>query len=410
MPWKETDTMKERVQFALAWEERWRGAKGGRVNLSELCRASGISRETGYYWLRRYQEANRDVRALEGRSRRPLTTPTAVSEEMQDFVCGVRKLYPHWGPRKLQAWLVDKYPGQVFPSPSTMGEILKRRGLVRPRRRRRRRATPSTQPFGKVRAPNDVWCVDFKGKFRTQDGRWCHVLTVTDAHSRYLLRCEAVLDPNGREVERVFDSAFLEFGLPEAIRSDNGPPFASTGAGGLTRLSVWWLKLGIRLERIEPGKPQQNGRHERMHLTMEEVVSKPRAHLRAQQRALDLWRREYNEERPHEALGQKTPASRYELSGRRYPCPLRRPDHNPTDEICVVDKTGFIRWRRRKLFVTSALRHESVELMFDGEGLWKVVYGAVMLGHFDDNQLERGLIPVRKESRAQRSIAELAPP
>jgi putative transposase len=410
MPWRETDSMKERVRFALEWEERWNAARGGRVNVSELCRVYGISRETGYYWLRRYRDAGRDVRALEQRSRRPLTSPTSVSEYMQDFVCAVRKRYPHWGPRKLHAWLVDQHPDHVFPSPSTMGEILKRRGLARPRRRRRRRATPSTQPFAEATAPNVVWCVDFKGKFRTQDGRWCHVLTVTDAFSRYLLRCEAVLDPDGREVERVFDSAFLEFGVPEAIRSDNGPPFASTGAGGLTRLSVWWLKLGMRLERIEPGKPQQNGRHERMHLTMEEVVSEPSAHLRAQQRALDFWRCQYNEERPHEALGQKTPASRYEPSPRRYPRPLKRPEHNPFDEVCVVDKAGFIRWKRRSIFITTALRHESVELQFDGErNLWSITYGAIFLGHLDDERLDRGLLRPRRlrNARGSGSFAQL---
>jgi putative transposase len=408
MTWRETDSMKERVRFALEWEERWKAARGGRVNVSELCRVYGVSRETGYYWLRRYQEAGRDVRALEQRSRRPLTTPTVVSEQMQDFVCTLRKRYPHWGPRKLQAWLVDRYPDHPFPSPSTMGEILKRRGLVRPRRRRRRRATPSSQPFAKATAPNVVWCVDFKGKFRTQDGLWCHVLTLTDAFSRYLLRCEAVLDPDGREVERVFDSAFLEFGIPEAIRSDNGPPFASTGAGGLTRLSVWWLKLGMRLERIEPGKPQQNGRHERMHLTMEEVVAKPSANLRAQQRALDFWRREYNEERPHEALGQKTPASRYETSPRRYPRTLKGPEHNPCDEIYVVDKSGFIRWKRQSIFISTALRHESVELQFDGEkNLWAVTYGAIFLGHLDDERLEHGLIRPPRRRKADRTLAQL---
>lgn len=189
-----------------------------------------------------------------------------------------------------------------------MSIILQRQGLSRPRKRIRRKAMPSTQPFGDCAGPNDTWCIDFKGKFRTQDGRWCHVLTLLDAWSRYLLRCEAVLDPDGVAVERILDSAFQEFGLPAAMRSDNGPPFASTGAAGLTKLSVWWLQLGIRLERIEPGEPQQNGRLERAHLTLEEIVATPAQDVMAQQRELGPWRREYNEERPHQALGQRPPA------------------------------------------------------------------------------------------------------
>jgi transposase InsO family protein len=281
MPWKETDAMQEKMRFVLEWERRWNDAQGGRVDVAEL--------------------------------------------EMEDLLVTARKLHPRWGPRKRCAWLLHRYPGSCFPSASCISKILQRRGLSRPHQRRRRSPTPLTQPFADCTGPNDTWCVDFKGKFRTQGGRWCHVLTLLDAWSRYLLRCEVVLDPDGDAVERILDSAFQEFGLPLAMRSDNGPPFASTGAAGLTTLSVWWLQLGIRLERIEPGEPQQNGRLERAHLTLEEIVSTPAEDAAAQQRQLGPWRREYNEERPHEALGQRPPAHLYQPSPRRYPRKLLRP-------------------------------------------------------------------------------------
>ena len=384
--------MKERVKFVLEWERRWNEARGGRVDFSELCRRFGVHRDTGYYWLKRYRDANHDVRALEERSRRPKTSPTAIAEETQDLVVAARKTYPRWGPRKLRGWLVDRFPNKSFPSPSCIGDILKRRGLVRVPRRRKRLAIPSTQPFSECRRSNDVWCIDFKGKFRTKDGQWCHILTITDAFSRFLIRAEALYDPNGKEVERVCDSAFLEFGLPEAIRSDNGPPFASTGAGGFTRLNVWWLRLGLCLQRITPGKPQQNGRHERMHLTLEECVTPPKANLRAQQRAIDLWRREFNYERPHEALGQKPPARFYELSSRRYPRKLYGPEIPPWTEHALVDKQGFIVWRRNKFFVTTALWNELVTLHPRDDSKWNVAYGGIEFGSLDPERPSRGII------------------
>lgn len=384
MPWKETDVMKERVKFVLEWETRWDEGEG-RLNFSALCREFGISRQVGYDWVERYRAARFDVSAVKERSRRPRTSPTKVDADVEELLVAARKAWPTWGPKKLRAWLADHYPklGEL-PAQSTIGEVLRRRGLTVPHRRKRVRATQaSTQPFAEVTGPNATWCVDFKGHFRTQDGRVCYPLTILDAHSRFLIRCEGVEDPNGREVKRIFDSAFSEFGLPAAIRSDNGPPFASVGAGGLTALSVWWLRLGIRVERIEPGKPQQNGRQERFHRTLKaETIAPSKADMRAQQRAFDLFRKRYNEERPHEALGQRTPDSCFALSARRYPCPLvRLTSDEPWDHTMRIDKEGFLRWREQRLFISRALAHEDVTLRYEETTQeWLVVFGPLCVG------------------------------
>ena len=374
--------MKERVQFMLEWERRW-DAGEGRLNFAELCREFGISRQVGYGWLARYRAASHDLRALEERSRRPLTMPTKVDDQLEDFIVGARKFHPTWGPKKLRAWLLQRHPELELPAQSTIGEILRRRGLTVPRRRRVRATKVTTQPFAEITGPNATWCVDFKGHFRTQDGRKCYPLTIIDAYSRFLVRCEGVEDPDGREVQRIFDSAFQEYGLPAAIRSDNGPPFASVGAGGLTQLSVWWIRLGIRVERIEPGKPQQNGRQERFHRTLKaETTKPPRCDLRNQQRAFDVFRKEYNEERPHEALGQRTPTTSFALSPRRYPRPLMVfVSDAPWDHAVRIDKDGCLRWRNKRIFISTALAHEDVELRYE-ESLqkWHVVFGPLSIG------------------------------
>jgi transposase InsO family protein len=387
MPWKATDAMKERVKFVLEWEKRWNDGEG-RLNFSELCREFGVSREVGYVWVRRFREADRDLRAVEERSRRPHTSPTQVSEEVEDVIVAARKLHPTWGPRKLRSWLGARAPWCPLAAPSTIGEVLRRRGMTTSVRRRQRATQAATQPFADVTGPNATWCVDFKGQFRTGDARQCYPLTILDAHSRYLIRCEGVADPNGREVQRIFDSAFSEFGLPSTIRSDNGPPFASVGAGGLTKLSIWWLRLGIRVERIAPGKPQQNGRQERFHRTLKAETTKPaRANLRAQQRAFDVFRRIYNEERPHEALGQTPPALAYELSPRRYPTPLLRFDADPWQQVLRVDKSGCIRWDGRRVPISAALAYEDIGLAYDGATEeWNVVFGPVALGALRDTR------------------------
>jgi putative transposase len=397
MPWSETDAMKERTRFVLEWEERWKENEGNE-NMSELCREFGISRECAYKWVRRYEEAQRDLSALEERSRRPLTSPHAVPDIVQDVIVEARKAKPKWGPVKLRGWLVERFPGVNFPSPSAMAGILKRRGLVRQPRRRRRAAPLAgvASPFPDCDQPNAVWCVDFKGWFAMGNGERCYPLTILDAYSRYVIRCEALLDPVGNAVFLAFDSAFREFGRPKAIRSDNGPPFASTGAAGLTALAVTLLQLGIRLERIAPGKPQQNGRHERMHRTLK-LETEPQADLRAQQRAFDLWRREYNEERPHAALGNRPPARIYVPSSRGYPCKRVTPEPPVWNHAEQVSKDGFIKLHRRKFFVSSALRHLFVELERIGPEQWEVRWGPILLGRIHWSRPDRGLIVVRRK-------------
>jgi transposase InsO family protein len=374
--------MKERVKFVLEWERRWKKGEG-LLNFAELCREFGISRQVGYGWVARYREAQHDVRAVQERSRRPLTSPSKVSEELEDFLVAARKAHPTWGPKKLRAWLLHHHPQLQLPAQSTIGEVLRRRGLTQPRRRRVRATKATTQPFAEICGPNATWCVDFKGHFKTGDARVCYPLTIIDAYSRFLIRCEGVQDPDGREVQRIFDSAFTEYGLPAAIRSDNGPPFASIGAGGLTKLSVWWLRLGIRVERIEPGKPQQNGRQERFHRTLKAETANPPAHgLRSQQRVFDVFRREYNEQRPHEALGHKTPSTTFALSPRRYPRPLMRFSSGvPWETTLRVDKNGRILWGNSRLFISSALAHEDIEIRYEsGLEQWHVVFGPLSIG------------------------------
>jgi transposase InsO family protein len=389
--WKETRPVAERFKFVLECEKQEKP-------IAVLCREFGISRQTGYKWLARYRE-DPCPEMLEDRSRRPLRQPHETSQEVIDGVIAARKRYPHWGPRKLRVILQQRWPDVSWPASSTIGQILKRRGLVQPRRRRRR-TPPYTKPFGNVTAPNQLWCIDFKGHFKTGDGTRVYPLTITDAFSRFIIRCDAVRDPRSAEVRDILESAFREFGLPQAIRSDNGPPFASTGPGGLTELSAWWIKLGLRHERIDPGKPQQNGRHERMHLTLKrETASPPATTLRGQQGAFDRFRKQFNQERPREALGFATPASLYAPSARLFSDSFRRDNYPFQLEHTLVDKRGYARWDGRNVFIGAALRHELVDLRPVGKRRWAVCFGPIVLGHYDPSANKRALILQRSKRK-----------
>jgi putative transposase len=374
MPWKETCTMTERMKFVVLAQED--GA-----SMSELCRQFGISRKTGYKRLERYEAEGMD--GLQDRSHAPLHHPYAVSDDVERRILSLRAEHPSWGPRKLKARLQMIDPPTQWPVASTIGELLHRHGLTVPRRRRV--VTPADiSPFANCAGPNDTWCIDFKGWFRTRDGRRCDPLTISDAHSRYLLRCQAVRRADTRCVRPLLEASFREYGLPLSIRSDNGPPFASRGVAGLSQLSVWFIKLGLKPERITPGRPCENGRHERMHGTMQrEACQPPEANRRAQQRRFDDFRRVYNEERPHEAIANATPAMIYRPSPRPYPARLPEmvyPDHW---QVRKVHQSGEIRWRGQSIFISEVLTGEPVALDERAEGLWQLYFGPLHLGTLD---------------------------
>lgn len=370
MSWKETCAMEERMRFIVAVEE-------GDESFAALCRRFEVSRQSGYKWLARYREAG--VEGLREHSRAPLHHPQAIAESIAERCLEVRRAHPSWGPLKVRAYLQRCAASTPWPAASTIGELFDREGLT-VKRKLRRRSPPSSAPFARCEAANDVWCIDFKGWFLTGDGKRCEPLTITDAHSRYLLRCQALRRTDTEHVWPVLDAAFREFGLPHSMRSDNGSPFASSGAGGLSKLSVKLIKAGVTPERIAPGKPQQNGRHERMHLTLlKDVADPPAASMREQLKRLRDFQRVYNEERPHQALDNATPADRYQVSARRFDGILREPDYDDDQKIRRVRHNGEIRLDGNMIYISAALVGEPVALAATEEG-WTVSYGPVTLG------------------------------
>jgi transposase InsO family protein len=368
LAWKEVRVVDQRVEFITE------------VNKSEecfavLCRRFGISRKTGYKWLDRYEQFG--PAGLKERAPIALTCPHKTADELIVAIVDLRKEHPSWGPKKLKARL-EALGTSGVPAASTIGDLLKKHGLVRPRRRRVYPPSMTPQPLAAATVPNDTWCVDFKGHFALGDKTRCYPLTLTDQVSRYLLKCEGVDKPDEAHVRVHFERAFREFGLPLRMRSDNGPPFATTGIGGLSELSVWWIKLGIVPERIEPGKPEQNGRHERMHRTLKDEV-KPEADARAQQLSFDRFRHEYNDVRPHEALEMATPKSRYTVSRRVMPASLSSPEYPSTMEVRRVAPNGYLSWQGQYVRISPLLRGEPVGVEQLEEQRWRLHYGPVVL-------------------------------
>jgi len=365
-------------------------------SVTELCEDFGISRKTAYKWWGRYLEFGPE--GLKERSHAPAVVPWAISEAQAEAIVGLRRAHPSWGPKKLRARLSQSAPSQSWPAPSTIGELLRRQQLSQPRKRRKS-ARPSPLPLRTALAPNDLWCTDFKGPFHTHDGVRCDPFTLTDAYSRYLLCVKAVAKAGYADCRSELERVFRENGLPRAIRSDNGPPFASVGVTGLTRLSVWWLKLGIMPERIEPGRPEQNGRHERMHRTLKaECATPPQANRGAQQSRFDQFRQEFNHQRPHEALGQTAPATHYTPSARSYPARLEDPAYPADYHERRVRHTGEIKWQGESVFLSEPLANEVVGVVETDDGDAEVYFGPMMLGLIDGVSLK-----LRRHDRAQAS-------
>lgn len=369
MPWKETSAMDQRVQLIADW-------LSGEYRKSELCRIYGISRPTTDKWIQRYDEHG--APGLEELGRAPHGHPNQTAEELRALIVQTKLQRQKWGPKKVLDWLRQHRPELKWPADSTAGEILKRAGLVQARRRRRRVA-PYSEPFGECVAPNQSWSADFKGDFLLRNGRRCYPLTISDNFSRYLLLCRALPRPRYEEVQPWFEWVFRESGLPEVIRTDNGAPFASLALGGLSQLSKWWIKLGIKPERIQPGKPAQNGRHERMHKTLKEAVP-PQSDLREQQRHYDPFQEEYNWERSHESLGRNTPGSVHCASPRSYPAKLPEVQYEPGVTVRQVRRRGEIKWQGQLIYLTHVLANEPVGLKLIDEDKWEVRYSFHLLG------------------------------
>jgi putative transposase len=387
MPWAETAPVNERLRF-------WQDFQRGIFRFNELCEVYGISRNTGYKLVRRVLKHGL-ASAVHDRSRAPLSCPHRTDEALADALVEIRRTHRTWGPKKIIAYLERHIRGYAWPAPSTVGEILKRRGMIQPRRRRPHPGHPGRGETAPIE-PNAVWTADFKGHFRTRDSLYCYPLTVVDGFSRYLLACKALPSTAHAGAQPVFERLFRDFGLPKVIRTDNGIPFATQAVRRISQLSVWWIKLGISPELNEPSHPEQNGSHERMHRTLKEEATKPpAANWRAQQRPFDRFVLEYNEERPHEAIGQRTPHSLYRSSPRPYPAriaPIEYPGHF---EVRRVSHNGGIRWRHSSsvgpnngwVNISHVLAEENVGLEEVDDGIWSVYFGPVLLGRFDEREL-----------------------
>jgi transposase InsO family protein len=372
MPWKVTKPMDERIQFISKLLE---GDK-----MVDLCREFGISRKTGYKFLERYKSGG--FLGLNDLVKRPLNIPHRTPDQIEKLVLKLRKLKPTWGPKKLKVRLEKLHPGIDIPAASTIGDILKRNGYIELKQRRRKKNYfPSDLTAS--RSPNEVWCIDFKGQFRLGNGKYCYPLTITDHYSRFLIACEALEDTKTESVFPVFEAIFQKYGMPKIIRSDNGVPFSSVGLAGMSRLSTWFIRLGIRPERIEPGHPEQNGRHERMHRTLKADATRPAArNILQQQERFDKFQKSYNTERPHEALEMETPSSWYKPSQYKYPDELPTPDYSTFDVVRHVMKTGTIRVPKsdKRCFITRALFGHPVGMRELAKDVWAVSFSDLDLG------------------------------
>jgi transposase InsO family protein len=385
MPWEVVNAVDQRIRFIRLWQSE------DCPSVASLCREFGISRKTAYFWIKRFE--NERESGLAERSHKAHHQANAISEEMEDLVVAARARHPSWGAKKLLPWLQGKHPGREdWPCVATVSAILARNHLVR-KRRLKRPVAPFAGQASQAGMPNDRWCIDHKGWWFAQNGQKCEPFTVTDEVSRFLIRCAVGRSKAFSDVYPILADAFREYGLPRAIKSDNGPPFASRAPLGLSALTIWFMRLGIVHERIEAGKPQQNGRHERMHLTMMKDTgggAAAGASLAHEQLRLNKWRQEFNNERPHEALEFATPRSRYVPSPRPMPRHLPELQYEAPMHVRKVDKAGKLYWRGRDVFATEALQGQLVgfEPVEDQDGVWTVWLGNMRLAHFDERKLQ----------------------
>jgi putative transposase len=380
MPWREVHPMDQRVELIKAYES-------GCFTVVELSEQFGVSRKTAYKWINRHE--TNGLPGLAELSRAPHGCPHKTPKHIVEALIALRRRHRLWGPRKLLCKLAQQYPSiaDTLPAASTVGDMLKRAGLVE---KRRRRIKPGDHGSVALFAPepNDVWCADFKGEFLTKDAIWCYPFTLTDAFSRYLLGCDAKYSVEHSGAQQSCERIFAEVGLPIAIRTDNGCPFCSTAIAGLSRLSVWWMKLGIVHQRIEPGKPQQNGRHERMHRTLKAETTRPPAqNLKLQQERFNGFRDEYNQERPHEAIEMQTPSSIWRPSSRPLPAELKGPQYPGHWVVKRVDQTGTVNFRGKTYRLSGVLAHEQVALEEVDDGIWSVFFYNTLLGRLDERTL-----------------------
>jgi transposase InsO family protein len=373
MPWKECTRMDERLRFVARLLE---GEK-----MSVMCREFGISRPTGYKIFNRYKDFGLD--GLQDRSRRPYRHANRLLFQVERVIVAIKREHPSWGARKIRDKLLGDLPIIHPPARSTVHAVLDRHDLVTRKKRRRHKAQGT--PLVHARSPNALWCADYKGEFRMGDRRYCDPLTITDYSSRYLLACEGMESTKSTFAFAVFERAFKEYGLPEVIRTDNGAPFASCNAlFGLSRLAVWWLRLGIGIERIQPGRPEQNGRHERMHLTLKREATKPPSfNLLQQQSRFEDFVTVYNHERPHQALGGKYPGQLYTPSPRQYRVP-DEPDYPFHDRAVRVTQCGRICIGKRKINLSTVFAGQVVGLREEDDGIWLVSFLDYDLGFFDE--------------------------
>jgi transposase InsO family protein len=396
MPWRETSPMEQRLDFIREYASEL-------FTMTELAAQYGISRKTGYKWLERYAGAGVD--GLRDHSRRPHQSPQATDPALVEMVLALRRRHPRWGPKKLLAVAARQDPRAAWPSRSSVSTWLNQHGYVTARGRRRARSA-HTHPaaLAPVTRVNQVWTTDYKGEFRTGDGVYCYPLTLRDGCSRFVLRCDGLLSRTVSATQQRFARAFAEFGLPERIRSDNGGPFASPGLGRLSALSVWWIRLGILPERIAPGHPEQNGSHEQFHRVLKAETARPPApNCGAQQQRFRRFVREYNEERPHEALDNQPPATRYAPSRRALPARVPSVHYPGHMDVRRVASNGDVSWAGERLFVTTALAGEDVAFEEVDDGLWTLWFATVALARYDDRQ--RSIHPLASQYSAGRSAS-----